>query len=444
MKRNRALVTCLESLTPFQLLSLGFFSYVLVGLALLALPFSQKLPIPLVDNLFTTVSAMSTTGLTTISVAHSYSYFGQFVILVLMQLGGLGYMTITSFIILSRAERFSGVRRGILSTQFALPQGFWMSQFIRHVVVFTLAIETVGVFPLYFEFKQAGIPTPLWSAVFHSVSSFATAGFSLNNNSLEGFRDNVVVNAAIGTLCYLGAIGFIVMQDAFLACTRKGHRITFTSKTILLMTGFVLLVCSPVLMFCEPEIAHLPWTKRACVALFQIMTASSTAGFNTVPIGALSAASLTVIIVSMVIGASPSGTGGGIKTTSFSALLGLLGSTLRGHAEEVTFCKRAIPLHRLMSAVASVTLYIIVLWFGVFLLSLIERQDYLKLLFEASSALGTVGLSMGITGALTCAGKIIITALMFFGRVGPLTLGMAVFHSAGRCGRVRMSEDLVT
>ncbi len=444
MKRARTLLGYLEALKPFKLLSLGFFSYVVIGLALLALPLSQKLPVTLVDNLFTTVSAMSTTGLSTVSVADSYTFFGQFVILVLMQLGGLGYMTITSFIILSRKERFSGVRRGILSTQFALPQGFWMSQFVRHVVVFTLVIEGLGIIPLYLEFKQSGLPTPLWSAVFHSVSSFATAGFSLNNNSLEGFRDNVVVNAVIGTLCYLGAIGFIVMQDAFLACTRRGHRITFTSKTILLMTALVLFVCSPVLVFCEPEIAHLPWPKRICVSLFQIMTASSTAGFNTIPIGTLSAASITVIIVSMVIGASPSGTGGGIKTTSFSALLGLLVSTLRGHAEEVTFFKRAIPLHRLMSAVASVTLYVIVLWSGVFLLSLTEHHDYLKIMFEAASALGTVGLSMGITGALTCAGKLIITALMFLGRVGPLTLGMAVFHSAGCCGRVRKAEDLVT
>jgi trk system potassium uptake protein TrkH len=444
MKRTRVLITFLESLKPFQLLSLGFFSYVVVGLVLLALPISQKVPIPLVDNLFTVVSAMSTTGLTTISVVDSYGYFGQFVILILMQLGGLGYMTITSFIILSRADRISGMRRGILSTQFALPQGFWMSQFVRHVVVFTLVIEALGVLPLYFQFKQCGVPTPLWSAIFHSVSSFATAGFSLNNNSLEGFRDNVVVNVVVGTLCYLGAIGFIVLQDAFLACTRRGHRVTFTSKTILLMTALVLLVCAPVLMFCEPEIAHLPWPKRICVSLFQVMTASSTAGFNTVPICALSAASLTVIIVSMVIGASPSGTGGGIKTTSFSALLGVLVSTLRGHAEDVTFCRRAIPLYRLMSAVASVMLYLIVLWTGVFLLSWTERQDYLKIMFEAASALGTVGLSMGITGALTCAGKLIITALMFLGRVGPLTLGMAVFYSTSSRGCVRKSEDLVT
>jgi len=443
MKRTNRTLLLLESLKPFQLLSMGFFSYVVLGLALLALPAAQTVPVPWVDNLFTVVSAMSTTGLSTVSVADSYTFFGEFVVLVLMQLGGLGYMTITSFIILSRKERLSGVRHGILSTQFALPQGFWISQFVRHIVLFTLVIETLGALCLYVQFARAGVSEPLWSAVFHSVSSFATAGFSLNNNSLEGFRDHVAVNATIGTLCYLGAIGFIVLQDAFMACTRKGHRITFTSKTILLMTALVLLVSAPVLMFFEPEIRHLPWPERICVSVFQIMTASSTAGFNTIPIGTLSAASLTVIIVSMVIGASPSGTGGGIKTTSFSALLGILVSILRGRTEEITFFKRTIPTYRLMNAVASVTLYVLVLWGGIFLLSLSERQDYLKLVFEASSALGTVGLSMGITSALTGAGKLIITALMFLGRVGPLTLGMAFFHSSYTCA-ARPNDDLVT
>jgi len=425
------------------LLAIGFFSYVVIGFSLLELPVAQRLPIQTIDNLFTAVSAMSTTGLTTISVSDSYTFFGECVILILMQLGGLGYMTVTSFIILSRKESFSNVRHGVLSTQFALPQGFWISQFVRNVVIFTLVIEVLGAVPLYFQFAKAGIQDPLWSAVFHSVSSFATAGFSLNNDSMIGFRDNIIVNAVIGTLCYQGAIGFIVLQDAYMACTRRAHRITFTSKTILLMTVLVLVLFSPVLMFFEPEIAHLPWSKRICVSVFQIMTASSTAGFNTIPIDMLSAASLTVIIASMVIGASPSGTGGGIKTTSLSALLGILGSILRGRTEEITFFRRTIPRYRLMSAVASVVLYVIILWAGVFLLTLTERQDYLKIVFEAASALGTVGLSMGITSALTFSGKLIITVLMFFGRVGPLTIGMSICHSSFTRG-VCPNEDLVT
>ena len=443
MKRAHRFLAALGSFKPSQLLTFGFLSYVLIGLGLLALPIAQAQPTSLIDNLFTTVSAISTTGLTTVSVADAYTGFGEFVILLLFQLGGLGYMTVTSFLILSRQSPISPTRHSILSTQFSLPQGFWMSQFVRNVMLYTLACETLGAIPLYVEFTRAGVPAPLWSAVFHSVSAFATAGFSLNNNSLEGFRDNITVNATIGVLCYLGALGFIVMQDAYYACRRKGYRITFTSKVILLITAFVLALFAPVLMFCEPEIAHLPWPSRACIAVFQIMTASSTAGFNTIPIGTLSAASLTLIIVSMVIGASPSGTGGGIKTTSLSALLGILISTVRGRTREVTFCKHTIPYHRLMSAAASITLYVIVLWSGIFLLCLSDRKDYLQLMFEAASALGTVGLSMGITAALSPWGKLIITALMFLGRVGPLTLGLALFQTQKTAG-VRPLEDLVT
>jgi trk system potassium uptake protein TrkH len=443
MKRTHVVLRFLESLKPSQLLTLGFSSYVVIGIGLLSLPLSQTQPTSFVDNLFTTVSAISTTGLTTVSVSDTYSRFGEFVIFLLFQLGGLGYMTVTSFIILSRQAGMSSTRHSVLSSQFSLPQGFWMSQFVRNVVIYTLACETLGAIPLYFEFARAGVPDALWSAIFHSVSAFATAGFSLNNNSLEGFRDNLTVNATISVLCYLGAIGFIVMQDAYYACCRKSYRITFTSKVILLMTALVLVVGTPVLVFCEPEIAHLPWPSRLCAAVFQIMTASSTAGFNTIPIGTLSAASLTLIIVSMVIGASPSGTGGGIKTTSLSALLGALISTVRGRTREVTFCKHAIPYHRLMNAVASVTLYVIVLWTGILLLCLSDKKDYLQLMFEAASALGTVGLSMGITASLSVWGKIILTALMFLGRVGPLTLSLALFQSQTTAS-VRPPDDLVT
>lgn len=444
MKRTHgfSFLCFLESLKPPQLLTFGFLSYVGFGIALLALPFSQAQPTSVVDNLFTVVSAISTTGLSTVSVSDSYTAFGEFVIFMLFQLGGLGYMTVTSFIILSCQSGISSTRRNLLSLQFSLPQGFWMSQFVRNVVIYTLACETLGAIPLYIEFARAGIPQPLWSAVFHSVSAFATAGFSLSNNSLEGFRDNIAVNAAIGVLCYLGALGFIVMQDAYYACRRKSYRITFTSKIIILMTALVLAFFAPVLVFCEPEIAHLPWPSRICAAVFQIMSASSTAGFNTIPISTLSAASLTLIIVSMVIGASPSGTGGGIKTTSFSALLGTLISTVRGRTRDITFFKHAIPHHRLMSAISSVTLYVIVLWSGVFLLCLSDRKDFLQLIFEAASALGTVGLSMGITAELSTWGKLIIIALMFLGRIGPLTLGLAFFQTQ-KTAAVRPLEDLV-
>ncbi len=430
------------TLKPAQLVTCGFLSYAVLGTVLLSLPFARQTPIRLLDNAFNVVSAISTTGLTTISVADSYSGFGEFVLLVLFQLGGIGYMTTTSFIILACGRPLSETRVGVFSAGFSLPEGFRVARFIRHIVIFSFVIEAVGATLLYFEFRSHGIAQPLWSAVFHSVSAFATAGFSLNSNSLEDFTASGLVNLTIGALCYLGAIGFIVLQDAYLAARHRRHKITFTSKVILAITALVLAVEMPLFLVCEPSLQTMPIRERIYAAFFQIMAASTTSGFNSIPIGKLSAASLTLIVVAMVIGASPSGTGGGIKTTSLSVLLGIAGSTLRGRST-ITFFRHQIPTHRVATAVASTMLYVSVLAIGVFLLSLTEKQDYLKLVFETASALGTVGLSTGITGELTDLGKWLITAIMFIGRVGPLTLGFALMRST--CQDVAHVEtDLAT
>ncbi|MGQ0793572.1 MAG: TrkH family potassium uptake protein [Deltaproteobacteria bacterium] len=415
-------------LRPFQLLALGFLSYVIIGALLLSLPFSRAAPVKFVDNVFNVTSAMSTTGLATVSVADSYTFFGELVLLILFQLGGIGYMTVTSFIILSRGQTLSATRIKVLTAEFTLPEGFQITQFVKHIIVFTVLIEAIGTTLLFFEFRAAGVKDTLWSAVFHSVSAFATAGFSLNNNSLEDFRGNGIVNVTVALLCYLGAIGFIVLQDAFLAVRHREYRITFTSKVILGITVAIFFALTPLFYLVEPALVGLPTFERLLAAAFQVMTASSTAGFNTIPIGQLSAASLSLIIGAMIIGASPSGTGGGIKTTSISAFGGILVSTLKGN-KVITFFGHEVPMFRLMTAISATALYIIVLQIGVFLLTLTEQQDSLKLMFEAASALGTVGLSMGITGELSHLGKWIVITLMFMGRVGPLTIGLALFHS---------------
>jgi trk system potassium uptake protein TrkH len=421
------LYTRWAALKPTQLLVLGFGFYAVLGVVFLSLPFARHGPVAFVDNLFNVVSAISTTGLTTVSVADSYTLPGEVALLLLFQLGGIGYMTVTSFIILARGRSLSDTRVGVLHAEFALPEGFHIGRFVWHMVVFALLIESTGTALLYDEFQAAGVAQPLWSALFHCVSAFATAGFSLNNNSLEAFRANALVNLTIGVLCYLGAIGFIVLQDAWLAL-RHRHPITFTSKVILLVTALIALVEMPLFFVCEPVLRAMPVPERICAAFFQVMAASTTSGFNTVPISGLAPASLTLIVVAMVIGASPSGTGGGIKTTSLSVLLGIAGSTLRGRSQ-ITFFRHQIPVHRVFTAIASTTLYVSVLVLGVFLLSLTEKQDYLKLVFETASALGTVGLSMGITGELTVWGKWIVLAIMFIGRIGPLTLGFALLPS---------------
>jgi trk system potassium uptake protein TrkH len=427
-------------LKPTQLLTLGFLSYVVLGVGLLSLPWAQSQSVGLLDNLFNVASAISTTGLTTVSVSDSYTFFGELVILCLFQLGGVGYMTLSSFVVLARGQSLGGPRLGVLRTQFALPKEFNVRHFVRDVVVFTTIIEIVGTMLLYFEFRAAGVDDPLWSAAFHCVSAFATAGFSLNNDSLEGFRSNGVVGATIGVLSYLGAIGFIVIQDIWRTARRKQQRISFTSKVILTVSAGILLVGTPILFFTDHSLQSLPPMERFCAATFQIMTSSTTAGFNTVPTSGLASASLALTIVVMIVGASPSGTGGGAKTTTVSALLAVLSTMLRGRTTVMLF-RHEIPPARVLSATAAAALYLVCLAVGVFLLCLVEVHTFLEIVFEATSALGTVGLSLGITGSLSGAGKLLVVLLMFLGRVGPLTIGLALIRR-GNHPAVRRLADL--
>lgn len=434
-------------LRPPQQLVLGFTSYVLIGTLLLALPWAQSREtrdaggVSLLDNLFNVTSAVSTTGLTTISVADSYSWLGEAIILTLFQLGGIGYMTVSSVIVLARGQQLSSERTGILKAGFSLPRNFVLPLFLRHVIVFTFAIEAVGAALLFWRFSSAGVDNPLWSAVFHSVSAFSTAGFSLYNNSLESFRDDWVVNLVIAALCYLGAIGFIVMQDMWYSVKFRERMMTLTSKVILSMTLGVFVIGTLVFCFVETSVMALPWDQRLLISAFQIMTASSTAGFNTVPFGSLGHAALFLVVIAMVIGASPSGTGGGIKTTTVSALLANLWAVIRGR-DRIAWMGCDVPLPRVLAAVAAATLYLIMLAVGIVMLSVTEAaKSFLAIFFEAASALGTVGLSMGITGDLSAMGKLVVIMLMFVGRCGPLTLGLALLEPR-RDAPAHMPDDL--
>jgi len=427
---------------PLRLVVLGYASYIVIGWMLLLLPISQKTPAPTwLDHLFIATSAVSTTGLVTVSTADSYTGFGQAVILLLIQLGGLGYMTVGSFTVLSLTGKISPLRERISATALSLPQGFQIAGFLRVVVVFTLAIETLGAVLLYPVFAAHNAPAPVWQSVFHSVSAFCTAGFGLFNDSFESYRGDLRLNAVIGALSYLGAIGFIVLSDFW--SFARGHKawLTLSSKIILLSTLWISVVGTVLFFLDEPLIAGLPAGERWMAALFQVMTASTTVGFNTVPIGALSASSLFLLTVVMIIGASPSGTGGGIKTTSVTALWAVMMSVIR-RRQQVRFLQREIPDARVRAAVANVLFYTLTLTAGIYALALVETSPLPDQMFECASALGTVGLSRGLTGSLTSAGKGIIIALMFLGRIGPLALSMAVVTRSPAADADHPEEDL--
>jgi trk system potassium uptake protein TrkH len=416
-------------MSPALLLLLGYGSYVVLGWGLLSLPFAQRQHVGALDNLFIATSAMSTTGLATVSVSDSYTIFGQLVVLGLIQLGGIGYMTLGSFIVLSRRLDMSQFRAEIGRAVFSLPTSFRIDKFVRSVVRFTVVIEIAGALALWPVLADAGVEHPLWSAVFHSISAFCTAGFSLHNSSFEAFAGNFWANVFLGVLSYAGAVGFIVFVDLWRKITKKTQQITLTSRIILWTTAMLGVAATLLLFVAEPTIQTLPADERLLAAFFQSMTASTTVGFNTINIGALSKGSLLLLVILMVIGASPSGTGGGLKSTTISAIAGVMGSALRGQTE-IRFWGNPIPVERVWTAVASAGFYLSVLVGTTYLLELTETTPtFDENLFEAASALGTVGLSMGITASLSPLGKLLITFLMFCGRVGPLTFGTALVRS---------------
>ena len=416
----------LFNMSPAKLLLTGYVSYMLIGWILLCLPFAQEVPVRAVDALFIATSAVSTTGLVTVDPGGSFTLFGEIVILLLIQAGGLGYMTIGSFATLAILGKLPGMRARAAKHAFNLPEGVKPKHFVVSVVVFTFTVEVIGAIALFAIFSANGEDGAVWLAIFHSVSAFCTAGFSLFSSSFEAYSGDVWLNIVIATLSILGAMGFLIVVDTWRTLTGQARWLGFSSKVIVRMTLAFLVVGTVVLFVVEPGIAALPPTERLLAAFFQTMTATTTVGFNTVPIGGMGAAALMLLFFLMIVGASPAGTGGGLKTTSFAALVGLVRSTLKGR-DRVRFNKRVVPNDRLQLATASLAFYFALAGFAMFLLFLTEAgATFEVVMFEVISAMGTVGLSMGITGDLSDLGKLVIIVLMTAGRVGILTFGIAI------------------
>ncbi len=361
---------------PLRLLVLGYGSYLIVTWLLLCLPicWANETVSPL-DNLFIATSAVSTTGLATINPPLAYSFLGELIILLAVQAGGLGYMTLGSFVILSRKSDLPEVRAGVGLVAFSLPRDFDLRLFIRHVVIFTVLVEVVGAALLFFAFRSAGIESPLWPAIFHSISAFCTAGFSVFPDSLERFRDDVWVNMIISVLSLLGAIGFLVWSDFWLTLTQRRTHVTLTTKIIVHMTFWSIAIGWLLLFLIEPTMQSLPVPERIMASGFQSMSALTTVGFNTQSISGLHMASVLVMIVLMVIGASPSGTGGGLKSTSVSAAFAVVWSVLRGR-DRITFWGTEVPDFRLHAAFAATFFYVVIFLAGSTLLMLVQSSSF--------------------------------------------------------------------
>lgn len=410
---------------PVYTLLLGYIIYIVLGWIALCLPFCQGDGSAVaLDHLFTAVSAVSTTGLVTVTTPAAYNQTGNIVILTLIQFGGIGYMTFGTFFVLAFRRGMSKERKAVGELAFALPKDITFESLVRRVVGFTLMFEVLGALALYWRFTDIGQANALWHSVFQSVSAFCTAGFSTFPNSLESFVGDFWINAIISVLSIGGALAFIVLGDVFNVFTRR-RPMTFTSAIILVTTFVMIGVTALILLVCDPGLSKLPLEDRVQAAWFQAMTAMTTVGFNTYQIGALALPAVVMTFILMLIGASPSGTGGGMKTTTFSAMFALVRSNMRGRSH-VELLGRRIPDERVRAAACALVFYITFVFGGLFMLSLVQEGHPEDLAFEVVSALGTVGLSRGTTGELNGLGKLVIIFLMYAGRVGPITLGLAL------------------
>lgn len=417
----------MRSRMPQRQLMIVYAGYSLLGTLLLLLPIASTGHVEFVDHLFSVVSAVSTTGLTTVDVATNYTFFGQAVILLLIQMGGFGYMTLSSYIMFKLTGRFGTEKAKLFQTQFAFPDTLDSESMLRNIVNYTFLFELVGFVLLCPYFLFTGVEQPVWSALFHSISAFCTAGFSIYTDNLMRFQTDVYVNIVIMVLSIAGAMGFIMMTDLTRKFTRKGHKVSFTSKVIITITGLLALWGAAHLFFFEDSFQTMSVGNRLMASLFQSVSAMTTVGYNTVDVSLMLPFSLLILTVTMYVGASPSGTGGGLKSTTISALYAYAKSTL-GLRKDVSLRGNIIPAYRVTSALTTVLFYTFIAFVGIYSIGIFEPDhvDFLKISFEAVSALATAGLTSGILSEITVGSKIVLILLMYIGRVGVITFGNAL------------------
>ncbi len=428
MKRKDAVINFFYK-RPELSLSISFVFLILIGAMLLMLPFAAREKISFVDALFTAVSATCVTGLVVKDTAGFFSVFGQLVILSLIQIGAIGIMTFAASlsITLGRgvASRQAAAIRDVLDQQ-SLEE---MKGLLSFIFKMTLFFEGLGAFILSAYWMVKGIPW--WKAVywgvFHSVSAFCNAGFSLFSDSFMRWRSDWVIVMAICSLIIIGGLGFFVVRDIVQFISRKSKRLSLQTKVVVITSAALLIIGVGGLLLLEHQgmFSNMPWQERISVAVFHSVNAR-TAGFNNIAIGSFSNASLFLLIILMYIGASSGSTGGGIKTNTFAVLLKAAWAYFRGE-EDVVFMHRTVPKMVVEKAVSILFFSITIICAAVLFLFFFEPAMTMRdLLFEAVSAFGTVGLSTGITSKLCANAKIVIIILMYVGRVGPLTLALAL------------------
>ncbi len=416
---------------PVLIIIVSFLTALLTGALLLMLPAATvNGDLKFCDALFTSASAITVTGLIVVDTATVFTSFGHTIILMLLQFGGLGFMTFSTLLILLIGKSISLTDKMIIENDFTSGNYRNIKQVIKKVFLLTLMCELTGALLLYFQFSNLSGGKRVFAALFHSVSAFCNAGFSTFSNSLENYTTDPGVNLTISFLIILGGLGFLVMNELYLLASREiksvkklslHTRMVVLTSAVLIAAGFVLIFIKEV----TDSSNTLSVSTNALVAFFQSVSAR-TAGFNTIDLNLLSGASIFVIIILMFIGSSPGSTGGGVKTTSVGMVLAYFRSRLTGK-DSVNIFYRNVPSKTVEKAFLVIILSFLFVSIAFWLLLFFEETlEPMALLFETFSAFGTVGLSLGITAKLSTASKIVMIFAMFIGRVGPLTILIAM------------------
>ena len=434
-----------SKLSPFQIILLGFAAVIVLGALLLMLPISSQAEkmTPFSDALFTSTSAVCVTGLIVHDTATYWSGFGQLIILILIQIGGMGVITVAALVAIISGKKIGLMQRDVMQESLSAPSVGGIVRLTTFILRSIARIELIGAVllcPIFIrDFGARGI----WMAIFHSISAFCNAGFDLMGyreqfSSLSTYTAQPLINIVIMALIIVGGIGFLTWEDI---AANKFHfrKYRMQSKVILITTGFLIVL--PALFFYFAEFADLPFGKRLLASLFQSVT-TRTAGFNSVDLTKMTHAGLFLMIPLMLVGGAPGSTAGGLKITTLAVLVSSMISVFRKR-DNAQLHGRRIPDETVKHAAVIFMIYLSLFFFGALTICAVEKIDLLPCLFETASAVGTVGLSLGLTPTLGAASRIILIVLMFFGRVGCLTLIYATLGKKTKNGS-RLPLDKIT
>jgi len=416
------------NLSPYQLLIFIFLFFILVGSLLLKLPIATTTSISWIDALFTATSAMTVTGLIVVDTPSVFTTFGEVIIVSLIQLGGLGIMSFAVLIYMMLGKKIGLKERMVIQQSLNQTSLGGVIKLVKNLFIFSISIEFIGLLILSIKWvPEYGWWKGIYYSFFHSISAFNNAGFALWSDSLMGYAGDPTVNIGITFLFITGGIGFTVLMDIW--HNKRFKKLSLHSKLMIIGT-FIINVVAIILVFVleynNPKtLAGLPSLPDKLWAAYFQGVVPRTAGFNTLDIASINESTAFLMIILMFIGAGSASTGGGIKVTTFLVIIFGALSFLKGK-QDVVLYKRTLPGAIILKALAISTMSLLFVLGAVFILTISEDAPFLVSLFEVVSAFGTVGMSMGLTYSLSFIGKLVIIFMMFFGKIGPLTLAFSL------------------